>query len=419
MSFFAYNAVNKNGQTVKDKIEASSEGEAVTKIRGLGHFLVSIKEISISQKTSEAPVAAKAPAKKLSGISISFGKVKSRDITAFTRQLSTLQNAGLPIIRGLKILGKQMKRGRFKKTITKIIEDIESGSTLYGAFARHTRIFDNLYVGIVKAGEVSGSLDIILRRLAEFREKMERLIKKIIGATIYPAVVMFVSVSILMGLMIFVVPNFTKIFEELNLQLPAPTRILITVSTLLKTNWMYIPSIPFGAFILYKILSRIKKIKILIDRAKFKIPILGVIINKSSVSRFTRTLATLISSGVPILEALNNVREATGNAAMAFAVQGIHDSVRTGESIAKPLRNSRICDEIVINMIEVGEETGELDKMLNKIADNYDEEVDRAVETMVSLIEPIMIVFLGGSVGFIVIAMFIPLIKLMQSINPQ
>src|SRR3990172_9826042 len=151
MSFFAYNAVNKNGRTVKDKIEASSEGEAVTKIRGLGHFLVSIKEISISQKTSEAPVAAKAPAKKLSGISISFGKVKSRDITAFTRQLSTLQNAGLPIIRGLKILGKQMKRGRFKKTITKIIEDIESGSTLYGAFARHTRIFDNLYVGILKS----------------------------------------------------------------------------------------------------------------------------------------------------------------------------------------------------------------------------------------------------------------------------
>ncbi|HHT9128880.1 MAG TPA: type II secretion system F family protein, partial [Candidatus Wujingus californicus] len=320
---------------------------------------------------------------------------------------------------GLKILEKQMKRGLFKKTITKIVEDIESGSTLSNAFARHTRIFDKLYVSIVKAGEVSGSLDIILRRLAEFREKMERLIKKIIGATIYPAVVMFVSVSILMGLMIFVVPNFTKIFEELNLQLPTPTRILITVSTLLKTNWMYIPSIPFGTFILYKILSKIKNIKILIDRAKFKIPILGVIVNKSSVSRFTRTLATLISSGVPILEALNNVREATGNAAMASAIQGVHDSVKTGESIAKPLRKAKICDEIVINMIEVGEETGELDKMLNKIADNYDEEVDRAVETMVSLIEPIMIVFLGGSVGFIVIAMFIPLIKLMQSISPQ
>ncbi len=419
MSFFAYSAVNKNGQTVKDKIEASSEGEAITKIRELGHFLVSIKEISISQKTSEAPVAAKAPARKSSGISISLSSVKSKDITAFTRQLSTLQNAGLPIIRGLRILEKQMRRGLFKRTITRIIEDIESGSTLYGAFACHKRIFDNLYVSIVKAGEASGSLDIILSRLAEFREKMERLIKKIISATIYPAVVMFVSVSILMGLMIFVVPNFTKIFEELNLQLPTPTRILITISTLLKTNWMYIPSIPFGAFILYKILSKIKNIKILIDRAKFKIPILGVIINKSSVSRFARTLATLISSGVPILEALNNVREATGNAATAFAVQGIHDSVRSGESIAKPLRNSRICDEIVINMVEVGEETGELDKMLNKIADNYDEEVDRAVETMVSLIEPIMIVFLGGSVGFIVIAMFIPLIKLMQSINPQ
>ncbi|MFO0795747.1 MAG: type II secretion system F family protein, partial [Candidatus Brocadiaceae bacterium] len=275
------------------------------------------------------------------------------------------------------------------------------------------------YINIVRAGEVSGSLDVILQRLADFREKIERLVRKIISAMIYPTVVAIVAISILIGLMIFIIPNFAKIFEELNLELPTPTKMLITFSMILKTQWIFIPSVPFGTFILYKIAGKIKKVRLLIDKTKFKLPIFGAIINKSTVSRFTRTLATLASSGVPILDALNNVREATGNAAMAHAIQRIHDSIRSGESITKPLRASRICNEMVVNMVEVGEETGELDKMLTKVADNYDDEVDRAVETMVSLIEPIMIVFLGGSVGFIVIAMFVPLIKLMQGLGAQ
>ena len=417
MSIFQYSAVDNKGQTVKDRIEASSHDDAIAKIRSLGCFPTNVKEVRLRQKAGETPTTI--PVKKRREISISIGGVKSKELTTFTRQLSTLQDAGLPIIRGLKILASQMKKGLLKKTTLRVIEDVEGGNTLSGAFAKHPRVFDKLYVNVVKAGEAGGALDIILQRLANFREKTERLVRKIISAMIYPAVVMVAAAGILIGLMIFIIPNFAKIFEELNLELPAPTKMLITFSMILKTQWMFIPAVPFGAFVLYKILGKIKKIRLVIDKTKFKLPIFGAIINKSTVSRFSRTLATLISSGVPILDALNNVREATGNAAMAQAIQHIHDSIRSGESIAKPLRASEICNEMVVNMVEVGEETGELDKMLTKVADNYDDEVDRAVEAMVSLIEPMMIVFLGGAVGFIVIAMFVPLIKLMQGIGGQ
>ncbi len=419
MSIFQYSAVDNKGQTVKDRIEASGADDAIAKIRALGCFPTNVKEIHIRRKAGETPDTSSTPAKKRREISFSIGGVKSKVLTTFTRQLSTLQDAGLPIIRGLKILASQMKKGLFKKTVLAVIEDIESGNTLSGAFAKHSRVFDKLYVNVVKAGEVSGSLDIILQRLADFREKTERLVRKIISAMIYPTVVMVVAIGILIGLMIFIIPNFAIIFEEMNLELPTPTRMLITFSMILKTQWMFIPAVPFGAFILYKILGKIKKIRLVIDKTKFKLPIFGVIINKSTVSRFSRTLATLTSSGVPILDALTNVKDATGNAAMAQAIQNIHDSIRGGESITKPLRASEICDAMVVNMVEVGEETGELDKMLTKVADNYDDEVDRAVEAMVSLIEPMMIVFLGGAVGFIVIAMFVPLIKLMQGIGGQ
>lgn len=419
MSIFQYSAVDTKGQTVKDRIEASGVDDAIAKIRALGCFPTNVKEVNIRRKAGETPDTTSTPAKKRRGISISIGGVKSKVLTTFTRQLSTLQDAGLPIIRGLKILASQMKKGLFKKTILAVIEDIESGNTLSGAFARHPRVFDKLYVNVVKAGELGGALDIILKRLADFREKTERLVRKIISAMIYPTVVTVVAIGILIGLMIFIIPNFAAIFEEMNLELPTPTKMLIKFSMILKAQWMFIPAVPFGTFVLYKILGKIKKIRLVIDRTKFKLPIFGAIINKSTVSRFSRTLATLISSGVPILDALTNVKDATGNAAMAQAVQNIHDSIRGGESITKPLRSSEICEAMVVNMVEVGEETGELDKMLTKVADNYDDEIDRAVEAMVSLIEPMMIVFLGGAVGFIVVAMFVPLIKLMQGIGGQ
>ncbi|MDR4509246.1 MAG: type II secretion system F family protein [Candidatus Brocadiaceae bacterium] len=415
MSTFTYSAVNNKGKTVKDTIDASSSDEAIVKIRGLGYFPTNVKEIQVRRKSGET--AANTSSRKRGEISITIGGVKSKHLTTFTRQLSTLQDAGLPVIRSLKILASQLKTGLLKKSVLRVVEDIEGGNTLSEAFAKHPRVFDKLYVNIVRAGEVSGSLDIILQRLADYREKIERLIRKIISATVYPAVVSVVAIGILFGLMIFIVPNFAKIFAEMELDLPAPTQMLIDTSSFLATHWMYIPAIPFGIFLTYKILRKVKKVRILIDKAKFKLPIFGSIINKSTVSKFTRTLATLTSSGVPILDALTNVKEVSGNAAMAQSIQRIHDSIKGGETIAKPLRSSKICNEMVVNMVEVGEETGELDKMLSKVADNYDDEVDRAVETLISLIEPMMIVFLGGAVGFIVIAMFVPLIKLMQSIS--
>ncbi|MEK6737955.1 MAG: type II secretion system F family protein, partial [Planctomycetota bacterium] len=407
MPIFQYSAVNNKGQTVKDKVEASTPDEAVVKIRGMGYFPSRVKEVKTHQKGDKAFSGAEPTRKKSKGMSITIGGVKSKVITAFTRQLSTLQDAGLPIIRGLKILAAQARRGLLKKTLLAVIEDVEGGSTFSEALSKHPRVFDKLYVNMVKAGEVGGALDIILQRLADFREKIERLIRKIVSAMIYPSVVMLAASGILMGLMIFIIPNFAKIFAELELELPLPTKLLIAFSTILKNNWVFIPTIPIGAFTLYKLLGKIKSIRLIIDRMKFKIPVLGAIINKSTISKFARTLATLSSSGVPILEALNNVKDATGNAAMAKAIQNIHDSIRGGETITKPLRAAKVCDELVINMIEVGEETGELDKMLTKVSDNYDDEVDRAVEAMVSLIEPMMIVFLGGAVGFIVIAMFV------------
>lgn len=417
MLTFQYNAVDSKGQSVKDRIEATTYEEAIAKIRNSGYFPTNVKEIQQRQKTRNISGIAGSSQQKAKKRSFSIGGVKSKHLTTFTRQLATLQDAGLPIIRGLKILLSQLKKGLLKKTTASIIEDIESGSTLSDAFARHPRVFDKLYVSVVKAGETSGALDVILERLADFREKMERLIRKIISAMVYPVVVMTVAIGILIGLMIFIIPNFASIFTELNLELPLPTKMLINFSMLLKSEWMYIPSIPIGIFTLYKILGKIKKIRLVIDRTKFRIPVIGVILNKSTISRFTRTLATLTSSGVPILEALLNVKDATGNAAMSHAIQQVHDSVRGGESITKPLRASRVCDEMVINMVDVGEETGELDKMLIKVSENYDDEVDRAVEAMVSLIEPMMIVFLGGAVGFIVVAMFVPLIKLMEGLS--
>ncbi len=417
MPIFEYSAVDMKGETVKDKIDAPDLDDAIANIRSLGYFPTNIKEVLLRQKTVETPVEKTPRVKKRRQNSFSIGRVKSKALTNFTRQLSTLQDAGLPIIRGLKILATQMRRGLLKNTTLWVIEDVEGGSTLAGALAKHPKVFDKMYVNIVKAGEISGALDVILLRLADFLEKTERLVRKIISAIIYPTVVSVLAMGILMGLMIFIIPNFAKIFEEMNLELPTPTRILITCSNMIKTHWMFIPAVPFGVFMIYKILGKIKRIRLLIDHTKFKLPIFGAIINKSTVSRFSRTLATLLSSGVPILDALNNVKDATGNAAMAQAIENIHDSIRGGETITRPLRASKICDEMVVNMVEVGEETGELDKMLTKVADNYDDEVDKAVEAMVSLIEPMMIVFLGGSVGFIVIAMFVPLIKLMQGIG--
>ena len=343
-----------------------------------------------------------------------FGGVSSKQLTTFTSQLSTLQDAGLPIVRSVKILEGQMKAGNLKNSLLMVAEDVESGSTFSEALSKHPKIFDRLYVNMVKAGEMGGVLDTILRRLSEFMEKSQKLKKRIIGAAVYPIAVLSVAGLILLGIMLFVVPKFKKIFTDMKVPLPMMTELLITMSDNIGTFWWVGPLGIILIVVAYKLVTSNKSGKMIIDRVVISLPLFGEIIRKSSISRFTRTLGTLITSGVPILEALAIVRGAISNQVIANAVTAVHDSIREGESIAEPLAQSGEFDDIVVNMIDVGEETGELDKMLIKIADNYDEEVDVLVTSMVSLMEPALIIFMGLIIGFIVISLFLPLITLVQ-----
>lgn len=342
------------------------------------------------------------------------GGVSSKQLTAFTSQLSTLQDAGLPIVRSLKILEGQMKKGNLKKALTIVSEDVESGSTFSEALSKHPKIFDRLFVNMVKAGEMGGVLDTILRRLSEFMEKSEKLKKRITGAAIYPVAILCVAGGILVAIMLLVVPQFKKIFDDMDMDLPYVTKVLIIISDNVKTYWWTLPLFVVIFIIAFKLFSSSKAGKTVLARLSISMPVFGDIIRKSSISRFTRTLGTLITSGVPILEALSIVKNAIANQVIANAINAVHESIREGESIAEPLAQSGEFDDIVVNMIDVGEETGELDKMLMKIADNYDEEVDVLVGSLVSLMEPMLIIFLGMAVGFIVIALFMPLISLVE-----
>jgi len=421
MPTFQYEAMNAAGQEVKAEIDASTADDAIAKIRTQGYFPTKVKEKAAKKQKGAGGAAAAsggAPAKK--GISLSFGgRVSAKQITTFTRQLSTLQDAGLPILRSLKILWQQQKPGVLKNTLDGIGGDVESGATLSEAMSRHPKAFDRLYVNMVQAGETGGVLDVILQRLAEFMEKAQRLKRRVVGAMIYPSVVICFSVMIVTGIMIFVVPKFRDIFKDFKTDLPTLTKYLMAVSTWVADDygWAIIMGSPFGVFFLIKLTGKSKAGKRIIDMIKLRLPILGQIVMKTSIARFTRTLGTLLSAGVPILDALNITRDTVGNVVFENALQKVHDAIREGESFAGPLRAAKVCDSIVSNMIDVGEETGDLDKMLMKIADNYDEEVDVLVGSLVSLLEPIMVVTLGGIVGLIVVSLFLPLVKLIQSVS--
>ena len=357
--------------------------------------------------------AAKSPA-MLKGF---VGRVSFKQLTTFTTQLSTLQDAGLPIVRSLKILEGQMKPGNLRTTVGLVAEDVESGSTFSEALSKHPRAFDKLYVNMVKAGEMGGVLDTILRRLSEFMEKSQKLKKRIIGAAVYPIAVLSVAGLILAAILLWVVPRFKKIFGDLGIDLPALTQLLISMSNIIVNWWFLIPLIPASLYVAYKVFTSSKSGRYITDKIVLSMPVFGQIIRKSSISRFTRTLGTLISSGVPILEALAIVKNAIGNQVIARTVSAVHERIRGGESIAEPLAQSGEFDDIVVNMIDVGEETGELDKMLIKIADNYDEEVDVLVGSMVSLLEPLLIISMGLVIGFIVVALFLPLIQLIEKLG--
>ena len=422
MATFTYEALDEAGKTQKGSVEANSRDEAVVRIKSMRLYPSDVREQKIKKSAvTEAgkPAAAK---KKRRGAG---GKVKAKVLTTFTRQLSTLQDAGLPLLRSLQILESQQKPGKLKNVLMGVTEDVEGGSSLSDAMAKFPKAFDTLYTKMVAAGEVGGVLDVILQRLAEFMEKSERLKRKIKGAMVYPIVVVAVSMIILTAIMWFIIPKFEAIFADFGVALPALTRWLMASSRWVAGGMpgQQVPGIiivlpaPFIFWILFKLIRTTGPGKAVTDTLMLYAPIFGNLVRKTTIARFTRTLGTLIAAGVPILEAIRITKETCGNYVFEKALGKVHDSVREGESFAEPLRLSKTCDAIVVNMIDVGEETGEMDAMLLKIADNYDEEVDVAVEALVSLLEPLMVVLLGGIVGTIVVAMFLPLVAMIESLQ--
>jgi type IV pilus assembly protein PilC len=430
MPTYVYEALNAAGKPEKGRIEADSSDSAIAAIRQNGFFPTTVREEKIkgASKVDDKKDAKKKKIKKKKGsFNISIGGVKTKTLTQFTRQLSTLQDAGLPLLRSLQILEQQQKPGKLKSILADVVEDVESGTSLSDSMSKHPKAFDRLYCKMVAAGEIGGVLDVILQRLANFMEKSERLKARIKGAMIYPICVIIVAVGIVTGIMYFVIPKFKDIFDDFDVTLPGLTLWLIDASLWVAgtpeegeqaiPGWLWMAAGPFLIFFFFKIIRKTKAGRAVVDIILMKIPVLGNLVEKTSVARFTRTLGTLIAAGVPILEAVLITRDTSGNHVYEKALNSVHDSIREGESVADPLREAKVCDSIVVNMIEVGEETGDLDVMLVKVADNYDEEVDVAVTALLSLLEPLLVVVLGGIVGTIVLALFMPLVKMIESVS--
>ncbi|MCA9289766.1 MAG: type II secretion system F family protein [Phycisphaerales bacterium] len=425
MPTYTYEALNSAGKPVKGTVDAGSSEEAIQQIKGQGYFPTSVREQKV-KAAGGGKADTKLKKKKKREFSFAIGGVGQKKLTLFTRQLSTLQDAGLPLLRSIQILEAQQKPGALKSILGSVAEDIEAGTTLSDAMAKHPRAFDRLYSKMVNAGEIGGVLDVILQRLANFMEKAQRLRRRIIGAMIYPAAVIIVAILIVTGIMYFVIPKFQEIFNDFEVELPGITIWLINASRWVAgtaspnqhvAGWIWILFTPFVLWFFLWLIRKTNPGRAATDIIRVRIPVIGGLVRKTSVARFTRTLGTLISAGVPILEAIMITRDTSGNYVYEKALTRVHDSIREGETFATPLRESKVCDSIVVNMIDVGEETGELDTMLMKIADNYDEEVDVAVAGMLSLLEPMIVVVLGTVIGTIVLALFMPLVKMIESVS--
>jgi type IV pilus assembly protein PilC len=478
MPTFQFEAMDATGQEIKDVIEAANEEEAQTTIRQMGYFVTKIQV-----KKGVAKLGAGQKKKR----PFALGGAKTKHICAFTRQLSILQDAGLPILRSLKILENNNKPGKLKNALMDTCDEIETGSTLSEAMSKSPKVFSRLYVNMIKAGEAGGALETILQRLADFLESAEALKRKVKGALIYPIAVVIIAGLILVLIMIVIVPTFKKMFEEFGLTLPAPTLLLIAMSDYIVSYWFLMLLIPFCYWLLAKLIRKFREGRMGWDMYMLKLPVFGRLMEKNILARTTRTLGTLVSSGVPILEALNITRETAGNALFERIFAKVTEAIREGEVISKPMRDfstpgfhplamffwalmgsfpgvmvlsvaltagravsgggkksmesllqvgalmcglgvvfavlfylmkmrNRVIDELVVNMVDVGEETGELDTMLYKVADTYDDEVRVMTEGLTRLIEPLLIVFLGVSVGFIVISLFMPLVAMITSL---
>jgi len=442
MPKFNYVAMDSRGKETKGTIEGANLNEAIGRVKEMGYFPTKVipeaEKEKGGKKGKPAPTPGGKAKKSAFEINIKIpglgGKVKPKVMTAFTRQLATLVDAGLPLLRGMRVLEKQERHPTLKRIIGDIAVAIEGGSTFSEALAQHPKVFNRLYVNMVKAGELGGVLEVVLNRLAEFMEKAEKIKGKVKAAMFYPAAVITVAVVILGVLMVFVVPRFEQIFADMleGAKLPGFTTFVINIANMIKSRTILIgdaapwglPAFPgpvvwgvVGFFILLKVLLKLKKGRYYFDKFKLIMPVLGPVISKVAIARFTRTLGTLVSSGVPILQALTIVKETAGNVVVAQAVAKIHESVKEGETITAPLDASKVFPPMVISMVDVGEQTGALPEMLMKIADTYEDEVDNAVSAMTSLLEPIMIVFLAVIVGSIVIALFLPLIQMINQLG--
>jgi len=391
---FIYKGVNSYGEKRKGKIDAVNEAAA----------RAHLKKMRITPSTLK-----EAPKDLFENVSFLQPRVTGKDVVIFTRQLSTMIDAGLPLVQSLEILGNQQENPTFKKILQEIRADVETGSTIADAMKKHPEVFDNLYCNMIDAGEVGGILDTILSRLAVFMEKNMALLKKIKGAMTYPVICLCISFVVMAVMLIFVVPVFQKMFGDFGAALPAPTQFVVDASEFAKANFHLVLGGIFLAIWGVKKIYRTEKGRIQIDRLLLRMPIIGPLLRRVAVAKFTRTLGTMLGSGVPILEALNVVAKTAGNKVIEIAVFRVADAISEGRALAEPLEETGVFPGMVVQMINVGESTGALDVMLEKIADFYDEEVDQAVENLTSAIEPLMMVFLGGMIGGLVVAMYLPI----------
>ena len=418
MAKFKYVALDSKGKETQGEVEADSQTAALSKIREKGFFPTSVTEFDARAQKKQGPAVSAAGAKMELRLPSFLSRVKPKQLTAFTRQLATLVNAGLPLLRGLQVLGRQEKNPALKRAVSEMAQSIEAGSTFAEALSQHPRIFNKLFVNMVKAGEIGGVLDVVLQRLAEFMEKAQKIKGKIVSAMVYPVVVLIMATAIVTLLMVFIIPKFQDIFRDLlEGEVPALTQFVMTVSQTMTRRLPIVIIVIVALVIVLKLIGKSRIGRYAIDRIKLSIPIFGGLNRKTAIGRFTRTLGTLMTSGVPVLQALNIVRDTVQNEVISRAISLIHDNVKEGENMAPPIQASGAFPPIVVSMVEVGEETGELPEMLMKIADSYDDEVDNTVAGLTSIIEPILIICLALVVGTIVIALFLPLVSIIGKLS--
>ncbi len=425
MPLYNYTALDSKGKEKEGTLEGANQNEAITRLKEMGFFPTKVIEIKAGAGAPAKGVATGAKKKKSAkDIQIKIpgfgGSVDTKSLCTFTRQLATLVDAGLPLLRGMQVLGKQEKNPMLREIIGKLSASIEGGSTFSESLAQHPKIFDKLFINMVKAGELGGVLEVTLNRLSEFMEKAEKIKAKVKAAMFYPVAVLVVAGGIVVLLMVVVVPSFEKIFAEMldGASMPGFTVFVLTISRGIQHHFIIVAAVAIALWIAFKqTINKTKVGRYWWDWFILRAPAVGPLVTKVCISRFTRTLGTLVSSGVPILQALNIVRETAGNVIVSNAIVSVYDSVKEGDTITRPLEASGIFPPMVISMIDVGEQTGALPEMMIRISNNYDEEVDNAVGALTSLIEPIMIVFLAVIVGGIVIAMFMPLIAMMDKMG--